>query len=106
MPALGLDEREVEELWKRLGAGNRELLVVCAARYQPGEQFTLDDMAEAVGASAGTVKARLMNVGRSLRAMGNDFTVLWDAEWNLINMTYSWRPAAHRIIREKAKDGT
>ena len=59
-------------------------------------------MAEALGSSGGTVKARLMNIGRSLKSMGNDFSVLWDSEWGAFHMTYSWREDAHRVIREKA----
>ncbi len=100
--SMSLDALEAEKLWGRLGPGNRDFLSVCAARFEPGERFTLEEMAEAVGASTGTVKARLMNIGRSLKAMGNDFTVLWDTDWGLISMTYSWRPDAHRVIRSKA----
>jgi len=100
--AFNFDAAEIEALWNRLGAGNRHLLIACARAYEPGEDFTLEQMADAAGAAPGSVKARLMNIGRSLKSMGNDFTVLWDSEWRLINMTYSWRPVPHRIIISKA----
>lgn len=102
--ARSLDALDVEALWKRLGAGNRNLLVACARSFEPGEKFTLEEMAKAVDAATGSVKARLMNIGRSLKSMGNDFTVLWDSEWGLINMTYAWRPVAHGIIFGKAAE--
>jgi hypothetical protein len=99
---FNLDAAEVERLWERLGKGNRHLLIACARKYTPGESFTLEQMAEAADAAPGSVKARLMNIGRSLKSMGNDFTVLWDSEWALINMTYSWRAVAHSVIVNKA----
>src|SRR4051794_5157640 len=83
--ALTIEAREVEALWKRLGPGTRELLVVCAQSFEPGVRFTLDEMADAAGTATGSVKARLMNIGRSLKSLGTDFTVLWDSEWGILN---------------------
>jgi hypothetical protein len=97
-----LDDYELEQLWRRLGPGNRYLLMACAERFQPGQLFDLDEMAEAAGASTGTVRARLMNIGRSLKSMGNDFTVLWDNQAGLLGAMYEWREGAHRFVREKS----
>jgi hypothetical protein len=103
-PVVNLDASEVETLWKRLGSGNRYFLIACARAFKPGEPFTLEQMAEAADAAPGSVKARLMNIGRSLKAMGNDFTVLWDSEWGMLEMRYLWRPVAHSVIIGKATE--
>ena len=91
-----LDQREVERLFGRLGKGNKQFLHELALAFSPATPFTLEDASERLGASTGTLRARLMNVGRSLKSMGNDFTLLWDTEWTLSGENrYTWRDDSH-----------
>ena len=93
-------EYEVGALFERLGPGNKGLLYNLAEAFEPDEDFTLEDAAAALGVPKGEVKARLMNIGRSLRSLGRRGPELWDVTWDdeaRVN-TYQWDPRTHRAI--------
>jgi hypothetical protein len=100
---LTLDEQEVVGLWDRLGEDNRAFLVSLAREFPPPATFNVTAASERLGIAAGTYRARLMNIGRSLKSLGNDFTVLWDSDWDHWEMKYRWRSSANAMILELAK---
>ena len=93
-------EYQVAALFGRLGPGNKALLYDLADAFEPGDDFTLEEAADALKLSKGQVRARLMNIGRSLRSLGSRGPELWGVTWDhdaRMNI-YSWEPAPHRAI--------
>jgi hypothetical protein len=70
--------RVARQLSRRLGIENQDLLLRSAEAFPPGVEFSLADLAEAAGITPGSARARLMNIGRSLKAIGGR-NVLWRA---------------------------
>jgi hypothetical protein len=50
--------------------------------YPPGETFTLEDLANDFKTEKAAVRARLMNLGRSLKSLGPAGPELWDVFWD------------------------
>ena len=93
-------EYEVAALFERLGPGNKRLLYNLAETFEPDDEFTLDEAAAALEIAKGEVKARLMNIGRSLRSLGRRGPDLWDVTWDdeaRVNI-YQWDPRTHRAV--------
>jgi hypothetical protein len=93
-------EYEVAALFERLGPGNKGPLYNLAEAFEPDDEFTLEEAAAALRVPKGEVKARLMNIGRSLRSLGRSGPDLWDVTWDdeaRVN-TYQWDPRTHRAI--------
>jgi hypothetical protein len=88
-------------LWKRLGGPNRRFLFECANELGTRE-FTIEDMAEASGESEATVRARLRNLGRSLKSLGANAPLLWDSDWDGEQMVYTWDPETREALLAKA----
>ena len=46
-----------------------------------------------------------MNIGRSLKPMGNDVTLLWDGQWGIVEMEYRWSalPSDHPGVGSRMK---
>src|SRR4051812_43540294 len=83
-------QRGVGLLMRRLGSKNQNFLWQVAQDYQPGEAFSLEDMAGAAGISKDSARARLMNIGRSLKSLGPDAPTLWEVEWGDGGNSYEW----------------
>jgi hypothetical protein len=94
------EEYAVRLLWERLGPKNREFLYAAATNFEPGDSFTLDDVAGALSIEKGAVRARMMNLGRSLKALRGQAPDLWDVDWDdeaRMNQ-YTWLSPAHRAV--------
>lgn len=94
------EEYAVRLLWTRLGSENRKLLYQTAKDFEPGDTFTLEELARGLSVSKGSIRARMMNLGRSMKALGGRAPDLWDVDWDGdagVNL-YEWRPASHRAI--------
>lgn len=99
------EELTVSALWNRLGPDNRSLLYTLADEYEPGDTFTLEDAASSLGISKGSVRARLMNIGRSMKSLGGMAPDLWNVSWDedaRMNQ-YDWWPGAHRAVLRMAE---
>jgi hypothetical protein len=94
-------ETDVRRLWARLGPANREFLFDAAVAFEPGDSFTLDELAHELRTTKGSVRARLMNLGRSLKSLGPAAPDLWDVTWDEEGREniYDWRYDAHVAIR-------
>jgi hypothetical protein len=101
-PASDADERDsVERLWNRLGLDTQRFLYELAVDFQPGQgAFDLETVAGRLGLRRETVRARLMAIGRSRRAMGARAPVLWtsDRDPATRRRSYDWNLAAHETI--------
>jgi hypothetical protein len=94
------EEEAMRALWARLGPENRNLLAGLATTYEVGETFTIEDAATSLGMSKGSLRARFMNIGRSLTSLGAMGPDLWDVDWDpdaRMNI-YDWNPATHRAL--------
>jgi hypothetical protein len=93
-------ERRVELLWKRLGIDNRVFLSFLAGAYPPGKEFTLSEAADTLNLAKGTIRARLMNIGRSQKSLGPDAPQLWQSTWDEEGdeNTYEWNPQEHQAV--------
>lgn len=91
---------EVGRFWSRLGPANRDFLYQAAKAFPPGDVFSLDDLAKELGTTKGSVKARLMNFGRSMRSLGPAAPMLWDVDWDESagENIYDFDTDAHRAI--------
>jgi hypothetical protein len=99
MVAAGIpQEHEVALLFNRLGPDNREFLWRIADEFRPGDVFTLEEVATALQIPKGSVRARLMNIGRSLKSLGRHAPYLWDVSWDDGENSYEWDFDAHRAI--------
>lgn len=98
--SVPVEEQCVRALWGRLGPANRQFLYQLAVEYEPGDAFTIEDAANATGEGKGSVRARLMNLGRSVKSLGGLAPDLWDVSWDesaRVNY-YEWLPADHRAV--------
>lgn len=99
--AEGSEAADVERLWDRLGLDNQKFLYELANDFPPGGQpFELDDVAQALGMTRMSARARIMNIGRSLKAMGAGAPGLWATRANpkTRRRAYTWNAEAHRAI--------
>jgi hypothetical protein len=98
-------EREVALLWNRLGRGNRKFLAETAEEFGPGDQFTLPELARRLQADTASLRARLMNLGRSTRSLGHDAPRLLKKDWDdaVGQNIYEWDFDAHRAIQKMAQ---
>jgi hypothetical protein len=69
-----------------------------AQDFKPGEQFSLEEMARSAGISKESARARLMNIGRSLKSLGPQAPFLWEVTWDESENTYEWDHDAHRAL--------
>jgi hypothetical protein len=91
----------VERLWLRLGIDNQKFLYELAVDFSPDDPpFALSDAAARLDMSATSARARLMNIGRSVRAMGAAAPHLWIVERDTKTRrnTYTWDPQAHGTV--------
>jgi hypothetical protein len=99
--SLGIDqEREVRLLWNRIGPDNKKFLYDIATEFRPGDRFTLEEVAATLGMGKGSARARLMNLGRTMKSLAADAPVLWDVQWDSYDgeNSYEWDFDAHRAI--------
>jgi hypothetical protein len=91
---------EVWRLWARLGPANQGFLYRAAEEFRPGEAFSLDDLADTLGMTKGTARARMMNIGRSLKSLGPRGPHLWHVDWDheARENSYEWDFDAHRAV--------
>jgi hypothetical protein len=97
----GVDqEREVRLLWGRIGPDNKRFLYDIAREFRPGDVFTLEEVADQLGISKGSARARMMNLGRTVKALAGDAPVLWDVQWDSEDgeNSYEWDFDTHRAI--------
>ena len=98
---LGIEqEREVLLLWNRIGPDNKKFLYDIATEFRPGDSFTLEEVAAKLGMTKGSARARLMNLGRTMKSLAGDAPVLWDVQWDSYDgeNSYDWDFDAHRAI--------
>lgn len=91
-------EHEVELLWGRLGKDNRYFLYNLADQFRPGDSFTIEEVAKLMKTTKGSVRARLMNIGRSMKSLGRNAPYLWDVNWEEGENVYDWDFDSHRAI--------
>jgi hypothetical protein len=91
---------EVAQLMGRLGSANQKLLVEVALNFDPTDTFTIEDMAELLKTTKESIRARLMNIGRSMRALGPLAPDLWSSDWDSEEgaNVYQWDYDAHRAL--------
>jgi hypothetical protein len=89
-------------LYNRLGEGNRDFVRAFALEFEPGEAFYLEDIARAAKVAPATARARLMNIGRSLKALGGR-DLLWETDWMEDEglMTYEWTYEGHKAVMQE-----
>jgi hypothetical protein len=95
-------DRVARLLSRRLGEQNAELIRLSAEAFEPGEVFSLTDLAATAGVTTRTARARLMNVGRSLKSLDGR-GVLWTGQWDDEEgqMAYSWTSEGREaVLRE------
>ena len=76
------------------------MLYDLAEEFEPGDQFTIEEAAKVLGVTKGSVRARMMNIGRSMKSLGAWAPQLWDVFWDddaRMNQ-YDWNPVDHRAI--------
>ena len=91
----------VERLWIRLGLDTQKFLYELAVDFSPEQgPFELPRVAERLGMRPETARARLMTVGRSLRALGAGAPRLWASERDpqTRRRRYTWDAAAHAAV--------
>lgn len=95
----GAAYRVAYQLSRRLGIDNQEFLLLSAQSFAPGAEFTLAQLAEAADTTTGKARARLMNVGRSLKAIGGR-NVLWRTRWDEKTglTTYHWTAEGREAV--------
>lgn len=96
--ASNLASVRIFNLWKRLGAPNRAFLIAVANAFPSDQDFSLAEMATAAGTNKESVRARLMNIGRSIKSLGTDPQALWTITWQDEENSYRWDPAAREAI--------
>jgi hypothetical protein len=97
----GRPDEAVERLWNRLGLDTQKFLYELAVDFSPRQgPFELPRVAEGLGMTPETARARLMTVGRSLRALGAGAPQLWSSERDpeTRRRRYTWDEAAHAAI--------
>jgi hypothetical protein len=101
------EEREVRLLLERLGKPNRHVLYQAAASFPPGDSFTLEDLSGELGEPVGSLRARLMNLGRTTKSLGSHAPDLFDVTWDdesRVNV-YDWNPDAWRALMNTIEQG-
>jgi hypothetical protein len=94
-------DESVERLWNRLGLDTQKFLYELAVDFSPKQgSFELSTAAERLGMTSETARARLMTVGRSLRALGAGAPRLWTSERDpqTRRRRYTWDEAAHAAV--------
>jgi hypothetical protein len=97
----GQSDEAVERLWNRLGLDTQKFLYELAVDFSPDQgSFELPRVAERLGMTPETARARLMTVGRSLRALGAGAPRLWASERDpqTRRRRYTWDEAAHAAV--------
>lgn len=89
-------------LWERLGSANRTFLLYCADELGTRE-FTIEDMADAAGESEATVRARLRNIGRSLKSLGPNAPTLWETDWDGERQNYTFHVETRDALLAKVR---
>ncbi len=89
-------------LWERLGSVNRTFLLYCADELGTRE-FTIEDMADAAGESEATVRARLRNIGRSLKSLGPNAPTLWETDWDGERQNYTFHVETRDALLAKVR---
>jgi hypothetical protein len=99
-PPAADEGTSVERLWNRLGIDTQRFLYELAVDFKPGQAFDLDAVAGQLGIGRETVRARLMAIGRSRRALGSRAPVLWtsDRDPGTRRRSYDWDHTAHETI--------
>lgn len=94
--------RVARNLHGRLGEANRAFIRAFAIEFEPGEDFWLEDIAQAAKVDKKTARARLMNIGRSLKALGAR-DVLWETTWNPDDgaTSYVWTYEGHKAVMQE-----
>jgi hypothetical protein len=94
-------DEAVERLWNRLGLDTQKFLYELAVDFSPDQgPFELSRVAERLGMTPESARARLMTVGRSLRALGAGAPRLWASERDpqTRRRRYTWDSAAHAAV--------
>jgi len=87
-------------LWNRLGEGNQAMLAQLADAFNPSEPFTLATALDVTDETEiASLRGRLMNIGRSLKSLGFDSSILWEITWADDANEYRWTPEAHSTIK-------
>jgi hypothetical protein len=97
----GRPDEAVERLWNRLGLDTQKFLYELAVDFSPEQgPFELARVAESLGTTPESARARLMTVGRSLRALGAGAPHLWASERDpqTRRRRYTWDAAAHAAV--------
>lgn len=97
----GEPQDAVERLWNRLGLDTQKFLYELAVDFSPRHgPFELARVAEGLGMTPETARARLMTVGRSLRALGPGAPQLWNSERDPATRRrrYTWDEGAHAAV--------
>jgi hypothetical protein len=97
----GQSHDAVERLWNRLGLDTQKFLYELAVDFSPRQgPFELHRVAEGLGMTPETARARLMTIGRSIRALGPGAPQLWNSERDPATRRrrYAWDEAAHAAI--------
>jgi hypothetical protein len=97
----GHPDEAVERLWNRLGLDTQKFLYELAVDFSPDQgPFELSRVAERLGMTPESARARLMTVGRSLRALGAGAPRLWASERDpqTRRRRYTWDAAAHAAV--------
>jgi DNA-directed RNA polymerase specialized sigma24 family protein len=91
-------------LWNRLGPENRNMLLSLAQAFGPNETFTLEDAAAALQTTKGSLRARIMNIGRSLKSLGAP-GALWRRTWDdeARANRYVWDNDVHEWLIEQVR---
>jgi hypothetical protein len=72
----------IDRLWERLGGANRQFLTTSAEAFADGQEFNLEQLAELTGESLPSTRARIRNLGRSIKSLGDEAPKLFEQEWN------------------------
>jgi hypothetical protein len=94
-------QKRLDLLWERLGPGTRKFLLHCADELGTRE-FSVEDMSDAAGESEGAVRARLRNLGRSLKSLGPNAPTLWESYWDDEQMVYTFDSETREAILTKS----
>lgn len=98
------DER-IGALWDRLGVETQQFLYELAVDFDPTRSFDLAESASRLGMGHGTARARMMTIGRSMRALGSAAPVLWQTERDVETRRrrYTWDAGAHASILRRVE---